>query len=277
MNYELWTDISHYQNGAAPGGPIDFARMKQAGAAGVCIRKSSGFYRDTWFERNWEAAGAAGLKRTFYAVPFVGYDFDRQWAAMTTRADGSPFDPSEVDRAPWCDVEYRHPLAVSTAIGLLLEWMHAMTEWGGKPNIYSAKYVWQDYYSKAKGWGEDWPLVAANYREGWYGLPVTEMIAKAVAAGDPLTPLGWEYTKQGVMVPIRDRWTGWQFAADRNLLGATFGVKSRDIDLSIQRVADEPEPPVPPTPEPPPDIAAWLKELRAAHATVGHVIAEFPG
>jgi len=149
--------------------------------------------------------------------------------------------------------------------------------WRGalRPDIYTAKYVWQDYYSKAKGWGEDWALVAANYREGWYGLPVPDLVRRAIDAGDPLTPTGWEYTKQGVLVPVRDRWQGWQFAADRNQLGATFGVRSRDIDLSIQGVEDDPTP-GPPT-EPPTDITTWLEELRAAHANSGRVIAEFPG
>jgi hypothetical protein len=279
MRYELCADISVHQTGDPPK-PIDFFKMRDAGAKCVWIRKHSGYYRDIAFELNWEGAGAVpGLERSFYSVPYVGYDFGRQWTALTTRklADGSivPFDPIEADRPGWCDVEYRHPLPMGTAVSLLLEWMHAMKEWGGQPDVYTAKYVWQDYYSKAKGWGEDWDLIAANYREGWYGLPVSEMTAKAVAAGDPLTPIGWEYTKQGVLVPVRERWQGWQFAADRNQLGSTFGVLSRDIDLSIQRVEDDPEPE--PPAEPPTDISAWLGELRAAHATTGHVIAEFPG
>ena len=183
----------------------------------------------------------------------------------------------EADRAPWVDVEYRHPLPMSTAVGLLLEWMHAMKEWGGQPDVYTAKYVWQDYYSKAKGWGGDWGLVAANYREGWYGLPLSDLVQRAIDAGDPLTPIGWEYTKQGVLVPMRERWQGWQFAADRNMLGSTFGVRSRDIDLSIQVVDDALDPdPI----DPGPDgglLAEWFKDLGIVYDDLGSVIAEFPG
>jgi len=279
MRYDLCADISVHQAGDPPK-PIDFFRMRDAGAKCVWIRKHIGYYRDVAFELNWEGAGSVpGLERSFYSVPYVGYNFGRQWEALTTRklVNGSivPFDPAEADRAAWCDVEYKHPLPLSTAVGLLLQWLNAMVGWGGRPDIYTAKYVWQDYYSKAKGWGEDWALVAANYREGWYGLPVPDLVRRAIDAGDPLTPTGWEYTKQGVLVPVRDRWQGWQFAADRNQLGATFGVRSRDIDLSIQGVEDDPTP-GPPT-EPPTDITTWLEELRAAHANSGRVIAEFPG
>lgn len=275
MRYELCTDISVYQNGDPPK-PVDFFKMRDAGAKCVWIRKHRGYYRDIAFELNWEGAGQVpGLDRSFYSVPYVGYDFGRQWQALTTLKDGSPFDPAGADRPAWCDVEYRHALPAQTAIGLLLGWLEAMVGWGGRPDIYTAKYVWQDYYSKGKGWGEDWGLIAANYREGWYGLPVDELVARATAVGDPLVPIGWEYTKQGVLVPVKERWQGWQFAADRDLLGATFGVHSRDIDLSIQRTEDEPEPP--PPEEPPTDVTAWLQELRGAHETVGHVIAEYPG
>src|SRR3990172_5308545 len=111
-NVELWTDISVYQNGNNPGKPIDFVRMKLAGVAGVCIRKSTGFYRDSWFLRNWEGAGAAGLKRTFYVVPYYGYDTARQLRAALTivdaRGNEQPFVPGPLDRPWWLDVEYRH-------------------------------------------------------------------------------------------------------------------------------------------------------------------------
>ena len=79
MGYELCTDISVYQNGSPPQ-PIDFFKMRDAGAKCVWIRKQTGFYRDVAFEMNWAGARAAGLERSFYSVPFVGYDFGRQWA-----------------------------------------------------------------------------------------------------------------------------------------------------------------------------------------------------
>ena len=78
MRYDLCADISVHQAGDPPK-PIDFFRMRDAGAKCVWIRKHIGYYRDVAFELNWEGAGSVpGLERSFYSMPYVGYNFGRQ-------------------------------------------------------------------------------------------------------------------------------------------------------------------------------------------------------
>lgn len=257
---ELWTDISIYQNDVDADYnplPIDFEKMKAAGADGVCIRKQVGYYRDIAFYQNWIAAGEAGLKRTFYVVPYPGYNRDRQWTAMTTIIiDGEivPFDPSQIDRPLWADIEVRHRITKNQAIGDVLWFLHNLTSWAPlKPDIYTAKYIWEEKYSLAKGWIEDWNLVVANYR-----------------TDDPLEPIGWMYLKDGTSVPNEERWTGWQFEADGNGRGPEFGVNSEDIDLSWQKPYGAV--PTPEIPDDSDDYEAWLAQVMTKFEELGALL-----
>lgn len=271
MKYEIWTDISSYQN-YAPGSnvgpmPINFDAMRDAGIDGVCIRKQSGYYRDVAFRINWAGALAAGLKRTFYGVPFVAYPLERQWQSLTTikLPDGTiiPFDPTEADAPPWDDIEKKHKLNLSLAIERTLAWHYRFVEWcGQKTRFYTAKYVWQDYYSKKPGWVDDWELVVANYLKDLYGRPLEEAIANALTRY-PLCPIGWEKDSNGNAVPDERRWVAWQFSADGNRLGKRLGVHSRDIDISIVRVPETPEEP------PGDDLAAVFERLANLHQEQG--------
>ena len=216
MTFELWCDVSAYQVGANQ--PIDFNKMKSAGAVGVCIRKSLGYYRDVTFEQNWAGAGAAGLKRTLYAVPYPQFDFARQILAMTTNPDGSPF-LGPLDRPMWLDVERNPYMTRSLAIAKILAFLFELTgHYGTAPDVYTAAWAWEPWYSIAKGWGEDWRLVVASY------------------GSVPRIPIGWAFTKTGVVVPKHASYSGWQFSADGNGLGPQFGCHSAAVDLSWQRV-----------------------------------------
>lgn len=219
MSYDLWADISINQNADALNPrPIDFAKMKAAGAVGVCIRKSVGYYRDVAFQLNWDGAGAAGLKRTIYVVPFPQYNFTRQFTAMTTWADGSAFT-EPLDRPMWLDVERNPYRTKSFAIAQILNYLYQLTAYfGSAPDIYTAAWAWEPWYSTAKGWGDDWGLVVAAY------------------GSLPRIPLGWRYRKDGSVVPTHASYRGWQFSADGNGLGREFGCHSAAVDLSWQRV-----------------------------------------
>lgn len=236
---EVWTDIAINQNKWRDNPqPINFVKMRDAGIDGVCIRKSTGYYRDTAFEMNWEGAGLAGLKRTIYVVPYVGYSIERQWTAMTTlivHGDVVPFVPA-VDRPVWNDVEYRHRIAKARAIEEILEYQHRLQNWSPLgAEFYTARSVWEEKYSDKPGWVDDWGLVIANYLEDLYGKPLQDAIANAKTRY-PSLPAGWRKDSNGLAVPDEEAWNGWQFMADGNKLGAALGVHSRDIDVSLQRV-----------------------------------------
>ena len=215
MRCEFWTDISLNQNGD-PLNPklVDFMLMKSRGVDGVCVRKSMGYRQDASFIRNWTGARAAGLKTTAYVVPFVGYDLVKQLDAAMLG-----LNPAELDRPPWVDLERAHNfgLAIGTklAADFLNGWAAAL---GQKPQVYTSKYLWETWYSKARGWGDDWGLVVANY-----------------GASIPAIPAGWRYRKDDTPVPTMLAWQGWQYSADGNGLGAYFGAHSGSIDLSWQK------------------------------------------
>ena len=223
--FELWTDISINQN-CKPGNstiyPINFAKMKAAGIDGVVIRKSYGTYRDKAFSANWLGALAAGLQRSLYAVYYPQIEFEKQVEAMTTFADGSPFNPDQVDRPPWADLEVAHHMSTSLAIKNTLAWLYRMKLWAGDVDIYTGQYRWHTYYSKAKGWCDDWRLVIASY-----GHPL------------PLLPIGWQFHKDGTPTVRSEVWDGWQHSADGNRMGAELGCHSRDVDLSWRRIRKE--------------------------------------
>lgn len=214
LNLELYADISSYQNGGPPR-PIEFAKMQDAGIDGVCIRKSIGYYQDTQFVGNWNGAGEAGLKRTVYFVPFVGFNNDRQLAALT-----QGLDPALLDTPPWVDLERKHFLGLQAGANLAIWMLTKVSQWAHRRAVaYTGKYLWETYYSNKPGWIDDWDIVVANY-----------------GAGIPAMPIGWRFRMDGTPVPAMRAWRGWQYSADGNGLGRTFGCWSSAVDLSWQRL-----------------------------------------
>ena len=213
MKLEWWADVSAFQNGL-PVKPIDFAKMGAAGIDGVCIRKSLGTLQDVAFKMNWEGAGAAGLKRTIYVVPYVQFDRARQFEAMT-----KDINPALLDRPMWLDVERSHPLTLQQAAATILWFLFELTAWGSKPDIYTNRYLWEKWYSTKGGWIDDWRLVIANY-----------------GAVIPSIPAGWRTRMDGTKVEPMQAWSGFQYAADGDGLGKYLGCHSQSIDLSWEKV-----------------------------------------
>lgn len=282
LNLETRTDISCLQNDCdmfnlaeKPGKPINFAKMREAGATGVAIRKTLGVYHDPWFERNWLGAGDAELRRTVYCVPYVAYSsiVDRQLQVISTWQSGGDFD-GQVDDPAWCDAERKHNLGLQLATNRLLPYMFHMQDVFGSVEIYTGLGPWQSWYSNKKGWIDDWGLVVANYVPYLYTLTVEalkERVAKLLIS--PSIPQGWKYDRSGNLVlPTAARWRQWQISADGNVLGEKFGVHSRDIDISFRQVESEPSPTPPPAP--PPDIVdpELVRLMGEAKAGVGSAV-----
>lgn len=205
-------DISAYQNGNPPQ-PIDFQKMKDSGAEFVIMRKHLGYYQDLQFEQNAEGADKAGLAVGAYGVLYPGYDTERQIEAFC-----QGISPSDLVFPPYGDIERRHSLSKSRAISDVLAYMYGLKNWWGDADFYTAKYVWQDYYSSKAGWIDDWgPLWVAHYN----GQVQPEYI-----------PIGWEQRKDGTLVPVDESWAIHQYSADGNGKGHLYGVSSRDVDLN---------------------------------------------
>ena len=201
----LGCDISTYQ------GTVSFQRMEDAGAKFVIMRKQTGYYGDTKFFENLEKAKLTGLKIGAYGVPFVGYDINKQYDKFI-----EGISPSDLDFPPFPDIERRHTYSQNKAITDVLAYTNKLKAWWGDAVFYTAKYIWQEMYSSAKGWIDDWDLWVANY---------------TVSAEPFYIPIGWEFRKDGTPVAKADSYALWQFSADGNGRGAEFGAQSADIDL----------------------------------------------
>ena len=274
LDLSTWTDISRYNNSRPNDDtirPIDFNKMQDAGLGvdGVCIRKSIGRFHDPAFEMNWQGAGDAGLKRTVYCVPYVSYGMDRQQEVMSTWPSGGLFD-GKCDIPAWDDVERKHKLTLREAISRLLPYHYAMQDTFGAVEFYTAKYVWQDFYSIEPGWQKDWGLVVANYRKDLYHLNIAHL--KAMVAEQkihPLVPMGWLKDSDGNTLPSELRWEQWQISADWNGLGSAYGTHRRDIDISFRQGR---LPPVPPPPSS--GLTDLVVRLREAWGVAGDVLTE---
>ncbi|KKN64481.1 hypothetical protein LCGC14_0490940 [marine sediment metagenome] len=266
------TDISRFNNSRPADDtirPIDFQRMVDQGVDGVCVRKSIGRFHDPAFEMNWQGAGDAGLRRTVYSVPYIRFDIGPQQLVMSTWPSGGVFD-GRVDDPAWADIERKHDLPLSVAIARTLDFMYSMKDTFGECEVYTGKYVWQDFYSRRPGWHKDWALVIAQYRKDLYLKGVAaakDMVANQVI--HPNVPEGWLRDRTGNTIPSELRWEQWQIFADGDNLGNEYGCPSRDIDISFRQGKL--------LPPPPPDDSALedlVVSLREAWGVAGDVLTE---
>lgn len=206
MSEIILTDISEYQ------GAVNFVKMEDAGAQGVIIRKQVGYKTDRRFWENFEAAKLTNLKVTIYGVPFLAWDIDRQ---IDTLIEGLAV--SDLDFPPEGDIERRHIYGRAYAIGEVLQYMHGVEAWWGAATFYTAKFVWEEMYSNKEGWIDDWDLHVANYTRADYPHYI---------------PKGWLFYQNGAIVAKDKRFGIWQYSADGNYMGNTYGCESRDVDLN---------------------------------------------
>jgi len=209
----LGCDISSYQ-----GENVDFIKMEDAGAKYVILRKQIGYLGDgTFFHNLNEVVTKTHMKVGAYGALFPGYDVTRQYAKFI-----EGISPSDLDFPPFADIERKTGIAAiqgkSKNIAAALQYLFALKGWYGDAVPYTAKFVWESFYSSKAGWIDDWDLFVANYRN----------------AQEPYyIPHGWEERLDGTPVAIPDSYAVWQFSADGNLRGPEFGVQSASIDLDL--------------------------------------------
>jgi len=213
-------------------GPVDFARMKAAGADGVAIRVTVGsLYTDPRFYVNWDAAGAVGLPRTGYHVVRPGLPVKDQIKRFKDVVGDRRPDFKKVGWVNDCEVfDGQTKYTITSNIwGVNVE----LSDHAGVANmIYTRMSYWNAATTASTRW-KQWALWIARYTLAdapWY-------------PNDPsyLRPRIGEWTD----------WAAWQWSADGNNQGPTYGGSSTSMDLN--RVKDwvfdgigepEPEPPV---------------------------------
>lgn len=202
-------DISAYQ------GDVDFEIMKSAGSKFVVCRKSIGYYGDLRFWEYFDDIKRTGFPMSVYHFFYPGFSVERQFEKFK-----EGIKPSDLTFPPVLDVERKHSLTKSQAISDVLKMLYLMEDWwtGDRmPIIYTAKFVFEDFYSSKPGWIHDWDLWVANYTR--QSMPV-------------YVPNGWTHTAAGVPVPAEDQFINWQWEADGNNKGPQYGVSSDDIDMN---------------------------------------------
>jgi len=136
-------DVSSHQH---PGGaPIDWKRVRASGVSFAYIKATEGpskgrsTYRNPWFKRDWDAAGAAGLQRGAYhyarprlPISTAGYDAD-QFMYLTGMMQGPRDLPAVLD------LEETGGLSSANLLAWANAWVaEVVRATGVRPIVYSA-------------------------------------------------------------------------------------------------------------------------------------------
>ena len=238
----IWTpvvDISHHQ------GAVDLRVMRAAGVHDIIIRATNGDTNDKRADQYYNQAIEAG----FDPRRVLWYTF-----VNPKRCDARRAATATVDRIKQITGRDDH--------GIMLDCEHFTREAGtrGPGEIKGREYAnyvrtmmagftrlapgWRQFaYSNAAFWDHwvgdagddlvdtlDW--IVARYPihsdHGYDRYPVPE---------DPTQWDEWAFARQSVgpLPPLGDKWEGWQFSADYNGMGPTYGCSSSALDLNIVR------------------------------------------
>jgi GH25 family lysozyme M1 (1,4-beta-N-acetylmuramidase) len=209
-------DVSKYQH--STGKPINWAAVKRSGQTFAFIKATGGSNRvDPWFEREWAAAGRAGMIRGAYHYADPSHSAVEQ-AARVVSVVGSTREGKDLGIVR--DLESsggRGPAALARWAHTFLSQVEKRT--GRVPILYTYPNFWHSKMRDNRTFGA-YPLWLARY-------------------GDRPAPL-----------PGRERWTFWQHtsngrvagipgAVDRNVMccsGATLNALADGRSVRITRV-----------------------------------------
>lgn len=196
----IGVDVSRYQ------GAMDWERAYLEGVRFAAIRATVGdYYTDPNFNKNWIRARAAGIAVSAYHVVAPADSAGRRISAEKQiglfasvldgrRADFSLVLDCELTRG--CSVsEITKTIQFCAANVILLDERN--------PMMYTRATWWDVNVARNEGWS-DFELWVAHYN-AWVDAPDL--------------PKDWS------------TWRLWQWSADGNNQGATYGASSRDIDL----------------------------------------------
>jgi len=236
--YPKLIDISHWQ------GEMDWDKFMQSDAEGCIIR--------------------AGSCNNNTGIPYTDYNYEQNMTGVEFateiigtywywRANHDPIKQADYyadllkykkwNLAPVADVESRGNVNQSTLQSRLKKFVDRLqVRTGYKPIIYSRASFWNPYVGNPS-WASSYDFWAARYNGSLSG-PWSDGRYKPVSWND---------------------WTFWQYSADGNGLGRTYGASSRDVDLDrfngtleeLRKYAGLDKPPVP---VPPPSDKVCITE-----------------
>jgi lysozyme len=154
-------DVSKWQHDT--GQPINWAAVKRSGQSFTFIKATGGSDRvDPWFEREWTAAGAAGLVRGAYHYADPSSSADAQ-AALVVATVGSTREAGNLGIV--LDLETSGGLAPRQ----LITWAHTFLSsverrTGRTPILYTYSYFWQHAMAGDTSFGA-YPLWLARYSD----------------------------------------------------------------------------------------------------------------
>ena len=229
----LGNDISTYQHE-----PIDFHRMKAAGCQFLYIRVGVGWNKDARFEQNRRGAREAGIPFGTYWVP---YPSNTTSALLENYAFLHSGDWG--DLPPAIDVE-----TSGLGLALFIYWLN-FTEplW--------IKHIGNDAPAIRK------KLLFYTRASHFNGYANTNNYKQELGRRTNLWVAHYTYSPDKKPTLPKDSWTDYlihQYSADENSLGATYGVKSKAIDMNYWNgseldffewsgvIAGEPSEPPPP-------------------------------
>ncbi len=186
-------DVSNHQH---PGGaPIDWNAVRDAGHSFAFVKATEAAdFTNSWFARDWAAAGAAGLYRSAYhyaqpALPLSTAVAQARWFVSVTGTMTGPRD-----LPPVLDLEETNDLSPTDLAAWTRAWLTEVERLTGKPPmIYVGYFFWRDKVGA--------PADIANRYRLWLPQWTT-------ASAPSLIPQGWrtwsfwQYTNAGTIPGI---------------------------------------------------------------------------
>jgi len=210
--WRTFIDISKWQ------GSVNFATMKQSGVDALYMRAFQGMDRDIRVDEYAAGAKAHNIPFGVYIYWRPGHDLNQQITqfADTHRNLGASL-------IPMLDIEHddgKSPEEIGEQVNRAVAEIERLL--GVSPVIYTAAWFWNP---KVRGANVSrCPLWLARYTKDKPPVNPADWPAFATARPEPAIPSGgWS------------SWDAWQFSADGNHAGRTYGASSSHLDLNILR------------------------------------------
>ena len=203
-------DVASYQHGGDA--PIDWNAVKAAGHSFGYIkaterRSTSGGYVNPWFQRDWDAAGRAGLYRGAYHFAIPSYPIvpdaldEARYFVSTTGSMAGPLDlPAMLDLEynPYGVSNDCYGLSQSDFVVWARTWLDEVKRLTGKPPVvYTGGSYWNTCSGNSTAIGSEYRLWIASYPND----PNSTTFRPTVPAGWP-TWTFWQYRSDGAVPGI---------------------------------------------------------------------------
>lgn len=209
--YKTFIDVSKWQ------GHINWNTMKNSGVDAVYMRAYQGLTRDIRLDEYATGAKSVGLPFGLYIYWRPGQTVESQINNIIKEYE--KFQPSLI---PMLDIEHqddKSPDFIGSQVTEAVKQIEQKLD--VTPVIYTAAWFWNPKVKNAQV--SHCPVWLARYSTPQPPLDPSEWADFALQYAQPAVPSGWS------------TWDAWQFSADGNHRGKTYGASSSHLDLNIMR------------------------------------------